>query len=103
MKQNNREKEQPLNISQSYDGTCSTETLQHSSVNNINLIQSKSAYIQAELGKHSKFLKTKILIDTGSDMDVIDSRFLYALRHHGIKYNLQKPRRRPPVAANNQQ
>ena len=102
MKENNREKEQPLNISQSCDGICSTGTLQHSSVNNINLIQSKSAYIQAELGNNSKFLKTQILIDTGADLDVIDSRFLIKLRNHNIKYQLLKPRRRPPVAANNQ-
>ena len=98
----NRDEEQSLNSSQSCDVNCSTETLQHSSVNNINLIESKSAYIQAEIGNCSKFIKTKILIDTGADFDVIDFRFLTKLRNQGIKYHLLKPRRRPILAANNQ-
>ena len=98
----NRDEEQSLNSSQSCDVNCSTETLQHSSVNNINSIESKSAYIQAEIGNCSKFIKTKILIDTGADFDVIDFRFLTKLRNQGIKYHLLKPRRRPILAANNQ-
>ena len=102
LKGNNRDNEQPLNNSQPCDDNCSNGSLQHSSVNNINIIQSKSAYIQAQIGKHSKFINTKILIDTGADFDVIDSRFLFKMKNHDIKYQLLKPRRRPPVAANNQ-
>ena len=54
---------------------------QKSSVNTINHVhksnfQSKSAYITAHFGLASKFIKTKTLIDTGADYNVIDSRFL---------------------------
>ena len=72
-----------------------------SHVNIVNF-KSKSAYINAEFGNHSKFLETKVLIDTGADFDVIDSKFVAKLRHNGIKCPLIKPNRRPPVAANNQ-
>ena len=98
MKGSNRDEEQPLNSSQSCDVNCSTGTLQHSSVNNINSIESKSAYIQAEIGNCSKFIKTKILIDTGADFNVIDFRFLTKLKNQGIKYHLLKPRKRPKLA-----
>ena len=102
MKGSNRDEEQPLNSSQSCDVNCSNETLQHSSVHNINSTESKSAYIQAEIGNCSTFMKTKILIDTGADFDVIDFQFLTKLKNHGIKYNLLKPKRNPILAANNQ-
>ena len=80
---------------------------QKSSVNTINHVhksnfQSKSAYITAHFGLASKFIKTKTLIDTGADYNVIDSRFLTKLRENGIKCPLLKPERKAPVAANNQ-
>ena len=68
---------------------------------NINF-KSKSAYIKADIGLTSKFIRTDVLIDTGADFNVIDARLLKQLRAKGIKCPLLKPQRRPPVAANNQ-
>ena len=43
------------------------QPFEHSSVNTIKF-QSQSAYIQAEFGTSSKFMMTKVLIDTGADL-----------------------------------
>ena len=77
------------------------QSFEQSHVNIINA-QPQSAYIQAEFGTSQNFMMTKVLIDTGADYNVIDSRFLTKLRRNGIKCTLLKPKRRPPVAANNQ-
>ena len=42
-----------------------------------------------------------VLIDTGSDFDVVDLRLLNNLRHTNINSTLLKPKRNAPVAANN--
>ena len=77
------------------------KSFEQSHVNIINH-RPKSAYVQAEFGTSEKFMMTKVLIDTGADYNVMDSRFLTKLRQNGIKCKLLKPKRRPPVAANNQ-
>ena len=77
------------------------KSFEQSHVNIINH-RPQSAYVQAEFGTSEKFMMTKVLIDTGADYNVMDSRFLTKLRQNGIKCKLLKPKRRPPVAANNQ-
>ena len=79
------------------------EQLLKQNCTNINFLslQSKSAYINAELGTSSKYLDSKILIDTGADFNVLDSRLLTQMRRKGIKCPLLAPKRKAPVAANN--
>ena len=62
----------------------------------------QSAIIHAEIGHSDTFMKTKILVDTGADYDVIDSRLVDKLISRKINCSLLKPERSPPVAANSQ-
>ena len=77
-------------------------TVNNSFIHSLRHGQSQSAYIQAELGNCSKYIQTKILIDTGADYDVIDAEFYQKLKENDIRCKLVAPTRRPPVAANNQ-
>ena len=70
-------------------------------VNSLDSNESQSAYIHAELGDSDKFITTTVLVDTGSDYDVIDLRLLNKLRQNNINCTLLKPKRRAPLAANN--
>ena len=70
-------------------------------VNSLDSNRSKSAYICAELGDSKKSVMTNVLIDTGSDYDVIDLRLLNRLRQNNIMCTLLKPNRQAPLAANN--
>ena len=70
-------------------------------MNSLDSNESQSAYIQAQLGDSDKLITTTVLVDTGSDYDVIDLRLLNRLRQNNINCTLLKPKRRAPLAANN--
>ena len=72
------------------------------SVNSLNALKTQSAYVKAEIGDSQKMVSCTVLIDTGSDYDVIDLRLLNNLRQHNINSTLLKPKRNSPVAANNE-
>ena len=57
-------------------------------VNSLDSNESQSAYIHAELGDSDKFITTTVLVDTGSDYDVIDLRLLNKLRQNNINCTL---------------
>lgn len=71
-------------------------------VNSLHNQNLQSAIIHAEIGHSDLFMKTKILVDTGADYDVIDSRLVDKLISHKINCSLLKPERSPPIAANSQ-
>ena len=72
------------------------------SVNSLNASKTQSAYVKAEIGDSQKMVSCTVLIDTGSDYDVVDLRLLNNLRHHNVNSTLLKPKRNSPVAANNE-
>ena len=72
------------------------------SVNSLGAAKTQSAYVKAEIGDSQKMVSCTVLIDTGSDYDVVDLRLLNNLRHHNVNSTLLKPKRNSPVAANNE-
>ena len=72
------------------------------SVNSLNASKTQSAYVKAEIGDSQKMVSCTVLIDTGSDYDVVDLRLLNNLRHHNVNSTLLKPKRNSPVAANSE-
>ena len=80
---------------------CDSNPIYTLTVNSLDSNESQSAYIQAQLGDCDKLITTTVLVDTGSDYDVIDLRLLNRLRQNNINCTLLKPKRRAPLAANN--